>query len=58
MALSQIYEYIIVYLTAQGRRAGIYKGMDHQELDRVVNSLKQEGCTVEKVEIVRSRIGV
>ena len=55
--MGQIFEYMIFYLTVQGRRAGIYKGMDHQELDRIINSLKQEGCTVEKVEIVR-RIGI
>lgn len=51
------FEYMIVYVTPMGKRAGLYKGMDKAELDRMLESLRQDGCTVEKVEIVR-RVGV
>jgi hypothetical protein len=51
------FEYMIVYLTPRGKRAGLYKGMDKEELDRILESLKNDGCSVEKVEIVR-RAGV
>jgi hypothetical protein len=51
------FEYMIVYLTPSGKRAGLYKGMNKDELDKVLESLKMDGCIVEKVEIVR-RAGV
>ncbi|MDW7650203.1 MAG: hypothetical protein SCK29_00670 [Bacillota bacterium] len=51
------YEYIIVYRTPEGQQAALYKGMDPEELDSIISGLKEEGCTLEKVEIVR-KIGV
>ena len=47
------FEYIVVYRTPAGQQAALYKGMNAKELDCIINSLKQEGCTLEKVEIVR-----
>ena len=51
------FEYMIVYVTPKGKRAGLYKGMNKEELDSILESLKRDGCTVEKIEIVR-RAGV
>jgi len=51
------YEYMIVYRTPEGRRAGIYRGMDQERLKKVICSLQENGNIVETVEIVR-RIGI
>jgi hypothetical protein len=51
------FEYMIVYITPMGKHVGLYKGMDKEELDSLLASLKKEGCTVEKLEIIR-RTGV
>lgn len=55
--MEQNYEYMIVYLTPYGKRAGLYRGMNKEELGMILNNLKEDGCTIEKVEIVR-RAGV
>ncbi|NLM45508.1 MAG: hypothetical protein GX200_01710 [Firmicutes bacterium] len=47
------FEYIITYVTPAGKRAGIYKSMQKEELDTLLQKLQVEGCTVEKVEIIR-----
>lgn len=47
------YEYVIVYQTPGGQRAGMFKAMEKEELNQVIRKLCSEGCTVEKVEIVR-----
>lgn len=49
----QNFEYLVVYLTACGKRTGLYKGMNKYELDALLERLIKDGCTVEKVEIVR-----
>lgn len=49
----QKFEYMIVYLTPHGKRAGLYRGMNKKELDSILDSLRKEGCKIEKVEIVR-----
>lgn len=51
--VDQNYEYMIVYLTPYGKRAGLYRGMNKEELDIILEKLKNDGCTIEKVEIVR-----
>ena len=51
--MDQRFEYLIRYRTATGKTAGLYKGMNQNELDQVINSLREEGCAVEKVEIIR-----
>lgn len=47
------FEYMIIYRTPQGKRAGLYKGMCKEELDKVICRLQNDGCFVEKVEIIR-----
>ncbi|NLN06432.1 MAG: hypothetical protein GX167_02295 [Firmicutes bacterium] len=47
------FEYIIIYATPAGKRAGIYKSMQKEELDTLLQKLQTDGCIVEKVEIIR-----
>ncbi|EEG76315.1 hypothetical protein [Dethiobacter alkaliphilus] len=47
------FEYMIRYRTAAGKTAGLYKGMSKEELDQMIDSLREDGCVVEKVEIIR-----
>ena len=51
--MASVFEYMIVYRSPSGQRAGLYKGMDKDELDQVLSELKESGCIVEKVEIIR-----
>ena len=51
--MEQRFEYMIRYRTAAGKTAGLYKGMNQKELQQMINSLREEGCAVEKVDIIR-----
>ncbi|HHX75629.1 MAG TPA: hypothetical protein GX699_12055 [Firmicutes bacterium] len=47
------FEYIIIYATPAGKRAGIFKSMRKKELDAILQKLQADGCSVEKVKIIR-----
>lgn len=47
------FEYMVVYRTLQGQLAGIYKEMNKEQLDKLLQQLQEEGCVVNSVEIKR-----
>lgn len=55
--MAAIFEYMIVYQKPGGQRVGLYKGMDQDELEKVIRGIQADGCTVEKMEIIRRTNG-
>ena len=51
--MANTFEYMIVYRSSSGQRAGLFKTMNKDELDKVINELKSNGCFIEKIDIIR-----